>query len=78
MAQLRLFGPARQTAGTSRATVPGHDVATVLSGAESRFGDGFSRVLAVSNIWLNGECASPDTPVDEDDEVAVLPPVSGG
>ena len=35
-------------------------------------------VCARSRIWLNGEPADADTPVGESDEVAVLPPVSGG
>jgi molybdopterin converting factor small subunit len=29
-------------------------------------------------VWVNGEPASPNDPVRDDDEVAVLPPVSGG
>ena len=41
-------------------------------------GEAFSEVVAVSNIWVNGEPAEPDAPVQDDDEVAVIPPVSGG
>jgi len=29
-------------------------------------------------VWVNGEPAEPDVPVGETDEVALLPPVSGG
>jgi molybdopterin converting factor small subunit len=29
-------------------------------------------------VWVNGEAATPDETVDEKDEVAVVPPVSGG
>ena len=29
-------------------------------------------------VWVNGEEARPETSVAVDDEVAVLPPVSGG
>jgi len=35
-------------------------------------------VLEQSRVWVNGEAADPGQAVDEADEVAVLPPVSGG
>ena len=78
MARLRLFGPAREAAGTSDAVVPGDDVAAIVAGARARFGEPFSTVLDGSRLWVNGEEADPDTPVGDDDEVAVIPPVSGG
>ncbi len=78
MARLRLFGPAREAAGTSGAFVPGDNVAAVVAGARTRFGEPFSTVLDGSRLWVNGEEADPDTPVGDDDEVAVIPPVSGG
>jgi molybdopterin converting factor small subunit len=78
MARLRLFGPAREAAGLSTVRLPGKSVAAVIAAAEEHFGDPFSQILAVSNIWLNGESVEPDTPVGDDDEVAVIPPVSGG
>ena len=76
--RLRLFGPAREAAGTASVTLPGHSVAAIINAAEERFGEGFSQVVAVSNIWLNGEPVPPDTQVNDGDEVAVIPPVSGG
>jgi molybdopterin converting factor small subunit len=53
-------------------------VSDIIVAAQARFGEPFSRVVAISNIWLNGEPVPPDTPVNDDDEVAVIPPVSGG
>jgi molybdopterin converting factor small subunit len=38
----------------------------------------FARVVAVSSFVVNGERAARDTPVADGDEVAILPPVSGG
>ena len=35
-------------------------------------------MLATAKIWCNGEPAEPGDPVTDADEVAVLPPVSGG
>lgn len=73
-----MFGPAREAAGTSGAVVPGDDVAAVVASARARFGEPFSTVLNGSRGWVNGDEADPDTPVADDDEVAVIPPVSGG
>jgi molybdopterin converting factor small subunit len=78
VARLRLFGPAREAAGTASVTLPGHSVSGIIAAAEERFGEAFSGVVAVSNIWLNGEAVEADAPVNDDDEVAVIPPVSGG
>jgi molybdopterin converting factor small subunit len=78
MARLRLFGPAREAAGVSDALVPGDSVAAIVACARERFGEPFSTVLEGSRIWVNGEEADPDTPVGDGDEVAVIPPVSGG
>jgi molybdopterin converting factor small subunit len=78
VARLRLFGPARQAAGTGSITLPGQNISAIIAAAEAQFGETFSEVVAISNIWLNGEPVEPNTPVHDDDEVAVIPPVSGG
>jgi molybdopterin converting factor small subunit len=78
VARLRLFGPAREAAGLSSITLPGGSVSGVIAAAEEKFGEQFSRVVAVSSIWLNGDAAGPEAEVNDDDEVAVIPPVSGG
>ena len=78
MARLRLFAAARQAAGTAHAAVPGTTVTEVLDAAVQRFGPDLARVIEQARIWVNGEPAAPDDPVVDADEVAVLPPVSGG
>jgi molybdopterin synthase sulfur carrier subunit len=78
MAVLRLFAQAREAAGTGRDTVDGATVDEVLSAARARYGDGFAALLPNCRIWLNGEPAQGEDPVAAADEVAVLPPVSGG
>jgi sulfur-carrier protein len=78
MARLLLFGPARQAAGTGRAEIDGPTVSAVCDAARERFGPRFAEVLAVSALWVNGEPAAAEDPVVADDEVAVVPPVSGG
>ena len=75
---LRLFAAAREAAGRGKDDVPGSDVAGVLAAACARYGEPFASVLARSKVWLNGEPAEPGDLVRDTDEVAVLPPVSGG
>lgn len=78
MAVLRLFAAARETAGTGRDELPGATVGDVLDAAVARFGPGFADVLATCRVWVNGDPAERDDAVQPSDEVAVLPPVSGG
>jgi molybdopterin converting factor small subunit len=78
MAVLRLFAAARDAAGTGRDDVPGATVGDVLDAALTRYGSDFAAVLERSRVWRNGEPTEREEPVGVDDEVAVLPPVSGG
>ena len=78
MATLRLFAAAREAAGTGHDVVDGTTVAEVLEAAVARYGTAFAEVLNSSRVWCNGEPAAPGDPVSDLDEVAVLPPVSGG
>ena len=78
MARVLLLGPAREAAGTGRDDVEGDTLASVLDEAARRYGEEFRSILAVSQVWVNGQPASPLTPLAPYDEVAVLPPVSGG
>lgn len=78
MPRLRLFAAAREAAGTGSDEVPGSTVGEVLDAACQRYGEHFEAVLASSKIWVNGDDADRDHVVARGDEVAVLPPVSGG
>ena len=78
MAVLRLFAVAREAAGTERVTIDAATVGDVLDEARRRYGEQFAAVLERSKVWRNGEPAAPGDPVGDADEVAVLPPVSGG
>jgi sulfur-carrier protein len=75
---LLLFASAREAAGTGRERVPASTVGEVLAAACERHGERFAAVLEQSRVWVNGEPAEPDRVLYEGDEVAVLPPVSGG
>lgn len=78
MAVIRLFAAARTAAGTGRDALPGETVGQVIEAAVAAYGPEFTAVLATCQVWLNGVQADPADPVGHDDEVAVLPPVSGG
>ena len=60
------------------AGIDGLTVGEVLDAAADRYGPRFAAVVGVSAIWVNGDPAVRATPVGDSDEVAVLPPVSGG
>ena len=78
VAIVRLFASAREAAGTGRDVIEGATVADVLSAARSRYGPTFAAVLSTAKVWVNGEPVPESTTVGPRDEVAVLPPVSGG
>ena len=78
MPTLRLFASAREAAGTGTDVIEGDTVREVLTAAEVRYGERFKQVLGTCRVWVNGEDISIDAPVGQHDEVAVLPPVSGG
>ena len=78
VAIVRLFASAREAAGTGRDEVPGATVADVLDAVRARYGPAFEAVLETCRVWVNGESADPTSAVGPQDEVAILPPVSGG
>lgn len=78
MPRLRLFGSVAEVAGTRSDQVDGTSVAAVLAAARARYGSEFAERAEVCRVWVNGEVPPADTQLAEDDEVALLPPVSGG
>ena len=80
---LRLFATAREAAGRNIDTFELPDCACVgdlIEAARNRYGGAFADVLATARIWVNGDepSAGSATVLAANDEVAVLPPVSGG
>jgi sulfur-carrier protein len=80
VARLRLFARAREAAGTASVSYDADTVGALLAIARAELGAEFGAVLDTSRVWVNGdEPANGDaTPLTPTDEVAVLPPVSGG
>jgi len=73
-----LFAAAREAAGTSRDVFDAATVDELLDQARARYGSAFSTVLTRSRVWVNGEPVEGSFRLADADEVAVLPPVSGG
>ena len=78
LVRIRLFGPAREAAGTSRDELEGETVDEVLAAAVERYGRGFASVLATCQVWVNGDTVDAGRRLQSGDEVALLPPISGG
>ena len=78
--RVRLFARFRDAAGADAVVVPLPAPATVAAlrrGLSERF-PALAGLLARSALAVNGEFADEDTPVSPGDEVALIPPVSGG
>ena len=81
MTTVLLFAAAREAAGRASDVLPGDTIGEVFDEARRRYGGVFARVLANSRVWLNGEMLYGEmrgTPCAAGDEIAVLPPISGG
>jgi MoaD family protein len=75
-----MFSRAREAAGTGNDRFDATTVGDLLAQAVDRYGREFGEVLASSRVWINGDepVAGDATQLRDGDEVAVLPPVSGG
>ncbi len=78
MATLRLFANLRESAGTDRVDIDATTIEDLLAKANTQFGEQFTKGAASAGVWVNGEPAGPGTEVASTDEVALIPPVSGG
>ena len=85
MATVRLRGQLEKLAGSSEVTVGGGTVTELLqtleqehSGLEGWILDERGVLRRHINVFVNGEPADPDTAVEEQDKLEILPAISGG
>ena len=78
MIRVKLFAALRELAGASEVEAEGRTAGEVADALSERFGDRFAQIAAVGSLVVNGERATRSTAVAAGDEVALLPPVSGG
>jgi sulfur-carrier protein len=75
---VRLFAALRELAGSSHVDAQGDTVGDVVEALSARFGDRFAGVARVGSAVVDGERADASTPLADGQEMALLPPVSGG
>ena len=78
MVTLRLFASIREIAGVNQIDFDAETVGEVVGLAVEKFGPDFASILPACRIWVNGNPAKEDDKVFDSDEVAILPPASGG
>jgi molybdopterin converting factor small subunit len=80
MSRLVLFARAREAAGRKSDDIEAPTLGELLDKAVAAYGPEFGAVLGASRVWVNGNEPTDgrNTPVGPSDEIAVLPPVSGG
>ncbi|WP_445474862.1 ubiquitin-like small modifier protein 1 [Methanococcoides methylutens] len=92
MAKIKLFANLRESAGESELEMQGETIQEILDGLLTRFPqlqemifndvDGNRELRSYINILINGNnvlhLEGMDTIVNDDDEIAIFPPVSGG
>ncbi len=78
MVSIRFFASIREVTGCRIAEFSGSSVGEILDASIERYGQEYAALLQTCTIWCNGEVANVDQNVGQDDELAVLPPVSGG
>jgi len=75
---VRLFAALREIAGASHVPASGRTAGEIADALSAVHGERFASIAAVSSFVVNGERADRTTPIADGDEVAILPPVSGG
>jgi MoaD family protein len=76
--RVRLFAALRDEAGAPVVQAEGATAGEVVEALAERYGERFAKIASVGQVVVNGERASRDTVLVEGDELALLPPVSGG
>jgi molybdopterin converting factor small subunit len=75
-----LFAQAREAADRSHDERDATTLGGLLDDLRAAYGGAFAAVLDSSRVWVNGEepPGGDATPLHDGDEVAILPPESGG
>lgn len=76
--KVRLFAALREVASASVLDVDAPSVGALLEQLSATYGSAFDRIMAAGTVVVDGEVVGPDRRLDPGDEVALLPPVSGG
>lgn len=76
--RVRLFAALREFAGASEVEASGATVGDLVTALSERYGERFAKVARAGSVVVDGERVPGDRALADGDEVALLPPVSGG
>lgn len=76
--KVRLFAALRDLAGSSEVEAEGATVGELVEALAARFGERFEAVARSGSVIVDGERVDSDMGITGGEEVALLPPVSGG
>lgn len=75
---VRLFAALRELADSPRVEADAETVGGLVDVLSERFGARFASVASAGSVVVDGERAEPSLRLADGQEVALLPPVSGG
>ena len=76
--RVRVFASLRELAGSTDLEVDAADVGDLLDQLSARLGEEFDRIMRAGTVLVDGERSGRDRVLGGGEEVALLPPVSGG
>jgi MoaD family protein len=76
--KVRLFAALRDLAGASELDEDASTVGALIDRLSERFGADFARIATAGSVIVGDERADRAHALSPSDEVAILPPVSGG
>jgi MoaD family protein len=76
--RVRLFAALRELAGATEVEASGVTVEDLVVVLSQRYGERFEKVARAGSVVVDGERVRSDRALAEGEEVALLPPVSGG
>ena len=78
LVRVRLFAALREIAGASNVEAEGETVGELIDALAARFGERFGDIATAGSAVVDAERADASRRLSEGEEVALLPPVSGG
>jgi MoaE-MoaD fusion protein len=76
--KVRLFAALREVAGASFLELQAADVGSLLDLLSKTYGPAFDRIMSAGTVVVAGETVGRERQLEPGEEVALLPPVSGG
>lgn len=78
MPAVLFFAQMRDLTGCRRAVMDSRTIDALIDEGGASFGPEFIALAATCAVWVNGETVPTNWVFSDDDEVAFLPPISGG